>query len=99
MSTATIQTAWGTTDLPTLPSYGEVSLSEAALTDRELEVLTLIARGYSNQEIAALLYLSINSIKTYVRSAYRRINVERRTQAVLWALSRIPQASGTVAQA
>jgi DNA-binding NarL/FixJ family response regulator len=55
------------------------------LSARESEVLSLIAQGLSNQEIAARAFLSINSVKTYIRSAYRKIGVERRTQAVLWA--------------
>ena len=48
-------------------------------------MLCLIAQGLSNQEIADRAFLSINSVKTYIRSAYRKIGVERRTQAVLWA--------------
>ena len=55
------------------------------LSAREGEVLALIAQGLSNQEIADRAFLSINSVKTYIRSAYRKIGVERRTQAVLWA--------------
>ena len=55
------------------------------LSARESEVLALIAQGLSNQEIADGAFLSINSVKTYIRSAYRKIGVERRTQAVLWA--------------
>jgi DNA-binding NarL/FixJ family response regulator len=58
---------------------------EHALSAREAEVLALIAQGLSNQEIADRAFLSINSVKTYIRSAYRKIGVERRTQAVLWA--------------
>ena len=57
------------------------------LTPRESEVLALIAQGLSNQDIADALFLSINSVKSYIRSAYRRIGVERRSPAVLWALS------------
>lgn len=56
------------------------------LTPREQEVLTLIAQGLTNQEIADLAYLSINSVKTYIRSAYRKIGVTRRSQAVRWGL-------------
>ena len=56
------------------------------LTPREQEVLTLITQGLTNQEIADLAYLSINSVKTYVRSAYRKIGVTRRSQAVSWGL-------------
>ena len=58
---------------------------EHGLSPRESEVLALIAQGLSNQEIADRAFLSINSVKTYIRSAYRKIGVERRTQAVLWA--------------
>jgi DNA-binding NarL/FixJ family response regulator len=55
------------------------------LSAREAQVLALIGRGLSNQEIAAHLYLSINSVKTYVRTLYRKIGVVRRSQAVVWA--------------
>jgi DNA-binding NarL/FixJ family response regulator len=56
------------------------------LTPRESEVLVLITQGLSNQEIADLTYLSINSVKTYIRTAYRKIGVSRRTQAVAWGM-------------
>ena len=56
------------------------------LSDRESEVLALITQGKSNDEIAALCYLSINTVKSYVRSAYRKIGVDSRTQAVLWGI-------------
>jgi DNA-binding NarL/FixJ family response regulator len=54
------------------------------LTDREAEVLALITQGRSNREIAQVMYLSINTVKTYVRSAYRKIGVTGRSQAMLW---------------
>jgi two-component system, NarL family, response regulator LiaR len=66
-------------------SGGDWPGREHGLSARESEVLCLIAQGLSNQEIADRAYLSINSVKTYIRSAYRKIRVERRTQAVLWA--------------
>lgn len=56
------------------------------LSDREAEVLTLICKGLSNQQIAEHLYLSVNSIKTYIRTMYRKIGVESRAQAVIWGL-------------
>jgi two-component system, NarL family, response regulator LiaR len=56
------------------------------LTQRELDVLRLVARGHSNREIARLLALSPNTVKTYIRLAYRRIGVVSRSQAVLWAV-------------
>jgi NarL family two-component system response regulator LiaR len=59
----------------------------AGLSPRETEVIALIARGLSNQEIAERAHVSPHSIKSYIRGAYRKIGVERRTQAVLWALT------------
>ena len=58
----------------------------AGLSPREAEILALITQGLTNQEIADRVYLSINSVKTYIRSAYRKIKVERRAQAVLWGV-------------
>jgi DNA-binding NarL/FixJ family response regulator len=57
------------------------------LTDRESEILALITQGKNNAEVAALTYLSPNTIKSYIRSVYRKINVASRTQAVLWGLN------------
>lgn len=57
---------------------------EEGLTARESEVLALITQGRSNADIADQTYLSINSIKSYIRSAYRKIDVRTRPQAVLW---------------
>jgi DNA-binding NarL/FixJ family response regulator len=54
------------------------------LTDRESEVLALITQGKSNAELAELMFISINTVKSYIRSAYRKIGVTNRTQAVLW---------------
>jgi DNA-binding NarL/FixJ family response regulator len=59
---------------------------EQGLTVRESEIIALITQGLSNREIAERSYLSINSVKTYIRTAYRKMNVERRAQAVLWGM-------------
>jgi DNA-binding NarL/FixJ family response regulator len=56
------------------------------LTDREAEVLALITQGKSNAEVAALTFLSPNTVKSYIRTIYRKINVGSRTQAVLWGV-------------
>lgn len=64
----------------------EAAGREAGLTCREAQVVTLIAQGFTNEEIARQLYLSINSVKSYIRSAYRRIGVQRRSQAIVWAI-------------
>jgi NarL family two-component system response regulator LiaR len=57
-----------------------------ALSAREVQVLVLIAEGLTNQEIADRVFVSINSVKTYVRSAYRKIGVNSRSQAAVWGL-------------
>jgi two-component system, NarL family, response regulator LiaR len=54
------------------------------LSQREAEMLTFITRGLSNDEIARRSYLTINTVKTYVRNAYRKIGVQTRAQAVAW---------------
>jgi DNA-binding NarL/FixJ family response regulator len=59
----------------------------AGLSDREADVLRLIVRGVSNQTIASTLFLSINSVKTYIRSTYRKVGVDNRAQAVAWGLA------------
>ena len=56
------------------------------LTDREAEILALITQGKSNADVAALTYLSPNTVKSYIRTIYRKIAVESRTQAVLWGV-------------
>jgi DNA-binding NarL/FixJ family response regulator len=65
---------------------GEWPGRDTGLTAREAEVLALITQGLSNQEIAERSYLSINSVKTYIRTAYRKIGVTRRAQAVVWGM-------------
>jgi len=52
------------------------------LSSRELEVLALIARGLTNQEIALRLYLSLHTVKAHARSIYAKLGVSSRTQAV-----------------
>lgn len=56
------------------------------LSPREKQVLALILEGLTNQDIAAELFVSPNSIKSYIRSAYRKIGVQRRSQAVVWGM-------------
>ncbi|WP_264071758.1 response regulator transcription factor [Mycolicibacterium komossense] len=56
------------------------------LSDRESEILALITQGKNNAEIAALTYLSPNTVKSYIRTIYRKIDVGSRTQAVLWGV-------------
>ncbi|MCW2772515.1 MAG: regulatory protein LuxR [Nocardioides sp.] len=74
--------AWGAP----LPGPEDPLGRDMGLTDREVEVLSLVTQGLSNNEIAVRLFLSINSVKSYIRSAYAKIGVRSRTQAVAWCL-------------
>lgn len=49
---------------------------------RELEILSAIAAGDSNQQIADRLFISINTVKTHLKNLYQKLDVERRTQAL-----------------
>ena len=55
------------------------------LTDRETEVLRLLAEGKSNKEIAASLSISDNTVKTHVGNVFTKLDVQSRTQAALYA--------------
>jgi DNA-binding NarL/FixJ family response regulator len=67
---------------PSAPAASPVS----PLTPREASVIRLITNGLSNEEIAFHLNLSINSVKSYIRSTYRKIEAGSRAQAVVWGV-------------
>jgi LuxR family transcriptional regulator, maltose regulon positive regulatory protein len=52
------------------------------LSERELEVLALIAAGNSNEEIASRLFVSVSTVKTHINNLYRKLGTRSRTQAV-----------------
>ena len=58
----------------------------AGLSSREAEMIALITQGLSNQDIAERAFLAMNTVKSYIRSAYRKINVTTRTQAGVWGV-------------
>jgi DNA-binding CsgD family transcriptional regulator len=60
----------------------DAALRSLGVTDREYEVLALLAEGCANKEIARRLDVSPNTIKTHVARLYEKLEVERRTQAV-----------------
>lgn len=56
-------------------------VSQLELSKRELEILSLLAEGYSNQEIAAQLFVSLSTVKTHNQNIFEKLGVKRRTQA------------------
>ena len=60
----------------------EKALQALGISDREYDVLLLLARGHSNREIAERLFVSPNTIKTHLAHLYGKLDVSRRTQAI-----------------
>lgn len=59
----------------------------AVLSPREEEVVSFVAAGLTNHDIAARMFVTDNTLKSYIRSAYRKMGVRSRSQAVGWAFS------------
>ena len=70
------QTSQGKADLPTIQPLVE------PLSQRELEVLQLIAQGFSNREISERLFLALDTVKGHNRRIYGKLQVESRTAAI-----------------
>ncbi len=60
----------------------QIEIDKRKISKRELEVLELMAAGYSNQEIASQLFVSLNTIKTHSSNLFEKLEVKRRTQAI-----------------
>ncbi len=58
------------------------ALEYLGITERELEVLELVAKGMSNQQVADRLFVSTNTVKTHLKHLFDKLDVSRRTQAV-----------------
>jgi DNA-binding NarL/FixJ family response regulator len=63
-----------------------LSNTEVQLTPRESQVLRLIAMGLSNQEIADSLEISVETVKEHVQNLLRKMSLNDRTQAAVWAI-------------
>ena len=59
---------------------------DEGLSEREAEILALITQGLDNADVARRTFLSPNTVKSYIRTLYRKIGVASRTQAVLWGI-------------
>jgi DNA-binding NarL/FixJ family response regulator len=69
-------------------SYGDPGEPFYPLSGREMEVLTFVTKGLSNKEIASLLGISHQTVKNHVTAILRKLGVEDRTQAAIYALKR-----------
>ena len=58
------------------------TVEKLGISPRELEVLQLMAEGYSNQEIADKLFISLNTVKTHTSNLFSKLDVRLRTQAI-----------------
>lgn len=67
-------------ETPFLPN--EMKVAELGVTPRELEILGLIAKGLSNREIAEMLFVSENTVKTHSSRLFDKLSAKRRTHAV-----------------
>jgi NarL family two-component system response regulator LiaR len=60
--------------------------TEEPLTEREVEVLRLVAQGMTNQDIAETLVIGVGTVRTHVSNILAKLHLANRTQAALWAL-------------
>lgn len=72
---------------PSPPQAEPKSLPTETLSDREVEVLRLIAAGMSNASIGSTLHISLPTVKTHVQHILQKLHVSDRTQAALWAVN------------
>lgn len=66
----------------------QVALSDTPLTEREISVLRLLAKGYKASEIAGLLALSQHTVTSYIRDIYRKLEISNRAEATMEAARR-----------
>lgn len=72
-----------------VPTSGQAKRTDSqdlrGLTPRELEILRLVSEGYSNQELAKMLWVTEQTVKFHLSNTYRKLNVSNRTEAARWA--------------
>jgi len=55
------------------------------LTNREIEILRLLAEGWSNKQIAGELYLTVRTVKFHTGNIYKRLGINSRAEAIIWS--------------
>jgi len=67
------------------PQRAQAPAPHESLTEREMEVLKLLAQGMSNQEIADKLFIGVKTVKYHITNIFSKLGVEDRTQAAIYA--------------
>lgn len=68
------------------PATASTATTDVNLSEREIEVLKLVADGLNNDAIAEKLTISLHTVKTHIRHIFEKLNVSDRTQAAVWAI-------------
>jgi DNA-binding NarL/FixJ family response regulator len=77
---------FATTHTPVEPREPSAkAMSAASLTKREVEILRLVSEGYSNSQLARMLWVTEQTVKFHLSNIYRKLNVSNRTEAARWA--------------
>ena len=79
-----IYLAHGSVGAPT-PAATSSAAEAAELTNRERQILQLVAEGHSNAQLAKMLWVTEQTVKFHLSNVYRKINVSNRTEAARWA--------------
>ena len=66
---------------------GDISKTKQILSKREVEVISYLAKGFSNKEIAAALFISEKTVKSHINRMFKKLNISRRTEALLYAIN------------
>ena len=67
----------------------DIKEENAVLTAREIEILTYVAAGTKNEEIAEKLFISPHTVRTHIYNIFKKIDVPNRLQAALWAVQNL----------
>jgi DNA-binding NarL/FixJ family response regulator len=69
-----------------LPTAGETKGEDFSLTEREVKILELLVKGYSNKEISNTIYISVDTVKVHLKHIFEKLGVDCRTKAAVKAI-------------